>query len=214
NPLVHTDIPILIGCTETECTYYLTNNMSNLHIIKSELIRKIKNFTGLNADKANLLINEYKYAFPSFSNYEILSYITSDLMFKSPSFHTAGKLSSLGFENIYTYLFSLNVSERYPYLGSPHTVELPFIFGNLDLSKEAIDLNIINYKVMREMMLSWSHFAYTGRPFIEGIDWPAYDNKTKKTMIFDTSNELVIDPFQINSSILSSYTKLQPGSSI
>lgn len=214
NPLVHTDMPILIGCTETECTYYLTNNMDNLHLLQSELHRKIARFTGFSALKTNLLIEEYKSAFPSLNNYEMLSHITSDLMFKSPSFNTAEKLSSLGLEKIYTYLFSLNVSERYPYLGSPHTIELPFIFGTLNIAKDAIDQSTINHKVMQEMMLCWSHFAYTGKPYIKGVNWPAYNNKTRETMVFDKSNELVKDPFQINRSILSHYPKLKPGSSI
>ena len=75
-------------------------------------------------------------------------------------------------------------------LGACHSLELPFVFDNLD--KEGfVGLVGTNppQQVAHAMHAAWVAFATSGNP-----GWPQFDLKRRATMRFDTTSELVEDP--------------------
>jgi para-nitrobenzyl esterase len=92
---------------------------------------------------------------------------------------------------------------------STHAMEIHFVFGDVDATKQwetvnfmyraggaKSDLPVITdaeRKVSEEMMQMWTTFARTGSPSVPGlIDWPAYDEATD-TYLY------IIDPLQVKS---------------
>ena len=80
-------------------------------------------------------------------------------------------------------------------IGAAHALELPFVFGNLELLDTALVLS--DYESARElsdrMMSYWAEFAYSGNPGRgrqgDLVDWSAWtnDSSSPKLMLLDSS---------------------------
>jgi para-nitrobenzyl esterase len=83
--------------------------------------------------------------------------------------------------------------------GAPHTIDIPFFFDNLALAPgmvgagaEAVSSAQLLATAMSETLIS---FARTGDPNHSGLQhWPAYDLKTRGTMIWNTPPKVMDDP--------------------
>ena len=123
------------------------------------------------------------------------------LMWKADSVdELAIVLSQTQEEEVFAYRFdwddlnSLLTLDLHNLLGAAHALELPFVFGNLDLLETALLLD--DDQAARElsdrMMSYWAEFAYSGTP-ARGKDgslaeWSAWTNEpgTKKLMLLDS----------------------------
>ena len=79
---------------------------------------------------------------------------------------------------------------------TPHSLDLPMVFDNVAKSDSILGAGASQaQKVADAMSSAWLAFARTGKPEAKGLpDWPAYDTKTRATMIFDVKSEVVNDP--------------------
>ena len=123
------------------------------------------------------------------------------LMWKADSVdELAIVLSQTQEEEVFAYRFdwddlnSLLTLDLHHLLGAAHALELPFVFGNLDLLETALLLD--DDQAARElsdrMMSYWAEFAYSGTP-ARGKDeslaeWSAWTNESgaKKLMLLDS----------------------------
>ncbi|MCC6387134.1 MAG: carboxylesterase/lipase family protein [Dehalococcoidia bacterium] len=98
----------------------------------------------------------------------------------------------------YVYLFTHTSPARRGSMGSCHALEMPFVFGTLDAPTQDrfAGTGAEVEGLSRNMMDAWLAFARTGNPAHEGIgEWPAYDDASRPTMIFDRQCGLASDPF-------------------
>jgi para-nitrobenzyl esterase len=87
-------------------------------------------------------------------------------------------------------------------LGSPHAVELPFVFGNLDANgaSELIGNNpeqdAERQALSGAIQGAWVAFARSGNPEHAGLpSWPVYEPLNRHTLVFDSASIVVSDPF-------------------
>jgi para-nitrobenzyl esterase len=99
----------------------------------------------------------------------------------------------------YLYLFTWESPARRGALGACHSLEMPFVFGNLDAPTQdrfagtGPDVE----RLSAQMMDAWISFARTGRPTHEGIgEWPSYDRERRPTMVFGRETRVEDDPFE------------------
>jgi para-nitrobenzyl esterase len=83
-------------------------------------------------------------------------------------------------------------------LGACHALEIPFVFGNLDL--ETMDRfagsGPAAQRLSDQMADAWVSFARTGDPNHSGIpDWPTYDRSRRATMEFGAVTVTVDAPY-------------------
>ena len=96
--------------------------------------------------------------------------------------------------NIYNYIFS------YESLVSGtafHTLEIPFIFGqiNLDEYNESLKRDENSERLSKMIMDTWLAFAKTGNPNHKGLpNWSFYDIDKRNTMILGILPKLEQDP--------------------
>jgi para-nitrobenzyl esterase len=157
------DVPLLIGTNEHEGNYFRN---SFKYKDRSEFVTRMDDFYG---PAAEAVLDTY----PGEADEDLAStvalYVTDAWFLQSTRQLLRGmdRVSSPA----YQYLFS-RASRRFPALGSPHAVELRYVFNTLQEEySEPRDVEIAS-----EMIAYWIQFAKTGNPNTDTlVDWPEYD---------------------------------------
>jgi para-nitrobenzyl esterase len=80
-------------------------------------------------------------------------------------------------------------------LKSPHAIEIPLIFDNVEKARSFVGRGDEPQVVADQMSSAWLAFARTGDPNTAGVPaWPAYDAETRATMMFNLQSQVVNDP--------------------
>ena len=89
---------------------------------------------------------------------------------------------------VYSYMFAFDNPQN-PLIMSPHTAEIAYVFNNLgrnpmgggQVTDEA-------QRVADAMSDAWISFARTGNPSTSVLQWPAFTNANRATMLFAKEN--------------------------
>jgi para-nitrobenzyl esterase len=196
-PAQSANIPMLIGTNGTETTALLGIADASLFSLNEAGMRtKLKSYLHVNDDaQVDSLVAIYKKDRPDATPSDIYFAVTTDRMMRMNAVTQAERKSAQGAAPAYMYIFAW----RSPVLGgklrSPHGIELAFVFDNTDkttgMNGAGADLEPLAEKVSA----AWAAFARTGNPNVKGLPhWPAYDAKTRATMIFNDECKVVNDP--------------------
>ena len=80
-------------------------------------------------------------------------------------------------------------------LGSPHGIELPFVFDNIDTAEPLIGTGAERQALADAMSQTFAAFARTGNPATASIpDWPAYNLDNRATMVYGNQLDVLSDP--------------------
>ncbi|MFW9896679.1 MAG: carboxylesterase/lipase family protein [Candidatus Thorarchaeota archaeon] len=87
--------------------------------------------------------------------------------------------------NTFNYIFTWPSPGLDGILGACHSLEIPFVFGNLNAQNLKEFLKGAPENLSEKMMDAWINFAKTGNPNHKNLpNWPAYDSETRVTMVF------------------------------
>ncbi|MGH8257758.1 MAG: carboxylesterase family protein, partial [Steroidobacteraceae bacterium] len=78
-----------------------------------------------------------------------------------------------------------------------HTLEIPFVFDNLDVPTVDIVTGSgeERYALADRMSRAWTTFARTGNPNVTGLPhWPAYTAGNRAVMVFNDDCQVEINP--------------------
>ena len=124
---------------------------------------------------------------------EIVEAFLSDVQYRQPS-NRLLEARAVASARTYSYLFSWP-SPTVPGLGSCHTMDLPFVFRQLD---HVDNMPLVGddppIALSEAMSGAWAAFAATGEPVVPGTRWPAYDLYRRATLGWDTGVEVKDDP--------------------
>jgi para-nitrobenzyl esterase len=123
--------------------------------------------------------------------------INGDLLFRMPAVRLAEAQSVHRPADTRMYLFAWKTPVRGGRLGSPHAVDVPFVFGNLDAS--GVELytgsGADREALSRRVQDAWIGFARRGDPNHPGLpEWPAYRAEGRATLVFDGLPTVEMDP--------------------
>ena len=128
---------------------------------------------------------------------EIFNAILTDMYFRVPSMRLAEMQSKLQ-PDTYMYMFTYPSPIREGSLGSVHAIEIPFVFGTLDMSRNFKLFPVSNKEteeLSAKMMDSWISFARSGNPNHKEIpEWAQYGNN-RTTMMFGKDVKVINDPY-------------------
>ena len=196
-PAQSANVPMLIGTNGTESTALLgIADASLFSLNEADMRTKLKSYLHLTDDaQLDSLLAVYKKDRPNASPSDIYFAVTTDRMMRMNAITQAERKAAQGAAPAYMYIFDW----RSPVLGgklrSPHGMELAFVFDNTDkttgMNGTGADLAPLAEKVSS----AWAAFARTGNPNASGLPhWPAYDTKSRATMIFNDECKVVDDP--------------------
>ena len=192
-PEISSNIPVLIGSTEYEVTFFPNTNYDPLD--DTALRASFKQATRA-VDDADVerLVGIYKKGRPGLTNLDYSLILASDNFRARVTTQTERK--SVQKAPVYSYYFTWQSPVREGKLKSFHTVEIPFVTANVDGAKSMTGTGQNRYALQDRMSTAWAAFARTGNPNHKGLPtWPAFDTRTRATMIFDNTCKVVNDPY-------------------
>jgi para-nitrobenzyl esterase len=96
---------------------------------------------------------------------------------------------------VYQYYFTWRTPVRDGKLRTPHAIEIPFAFDNVDLAKTYVGSGADRHPLATKISTAWAAFAHTGNPNCKELPkWTPYDSQQRAMMIFDNECRMMNNP--------------------
>jgi para-nitrobenzyl esterase len=193
-PEISANVPLLIGSVETEVTFMRGTPLEPmgddaLHAHVKQALRDVDDAA------ANNLIETYRKGRPGISNTDLYLILASDATFRAGVLTESERKADQGAAPAYMYYFTWKSPVRDGALRTFHTLEIPFVFENVDLATAMTGSGQSRYALEDKISNAWVAFARTGNPNHKGIpEWPAFTTKQRATMILNDECRVVDDP--------------------
>lgn len=193
-PEISANVPLLIGSVETEVTFMRNTPVdpmddAALHAHVKQALR--------GADDATVghLIDAYRTGRPGIANTDLYLILASDATFRAGVMTEAERKADQGAAPCYMYYFTWRSPVRDGKLRTFHTLEIPFVFDNVDLATAMTGSGQDRYALEDKISGAWVAFARTGSPNHKLLpNWPAFNTKQRATMILNNECAVADDP--------------------
>jgi para-nitrobenzyl esterase len=188
------NVPLLTGSVETEVAFFPNSPLDPID--DATLHQKVKQAVAKADDaQADRLIAAYRKGRPGIANTDLYLTLASDASFRQGVMAEAERKAAAGTAPAYMYYFTWHSPVRDGKLRAFHTVELPFVFDNLEAGKSTTGSGEDRVALADRVSNAWVAFARTGNPNHPGLPrWPAFNARERATMIFNTECKVVDDP--------------------
>lgn len=192
-PAMSADIPLLIGTTETEVTFFPNQVLdpiddAGLHTHVKQTLRNASDA------KVDEVIAAYRKGRPGVANTDLYLALASDATFRAGVVLEAERKSAQK-AAVYQYYFTWKSPVEGGKLRSFHTLEIPFVFDNVDVAKSMTGDGPERQALADKVSGAWVAFARSGNPNHKGLPtWAPFDTTKRATMVLDNECKLVNDP--------------------
>jgi len=191
-PAISAGIPLMIGTTKDEMNLFFGLAPWIDSMDEAAMRERVRMFVG---ERGDAILERYRAARPKDSPRDLLLAIATDHAMRMPSLVIADRKVAQNGAPVFVYLFTWETPVLGGRLKSPHAVEIPFVFDNLD-SAPFTGRSPSRRALAERMSEAWIAFARTGNPNHPGIpEWPRYSTAGRPTMIFDERCRVENDPF-------------------
>jgi para-nitrobenzyl esterase len=190
-PAISANIPLIIGTNKDEMTLFFGFAPWLDGLDEATFRKRVQMFVGDNGDR---IIERYRKARPNDSMRDLVLAIATDHAMRIPSLVIADRKAAQNAAPVYVYLFTWETPVLGGRLKSPHALEIPFVFDNMQAPGMTGD-SPTRFALADKMSRTWLAFARTGNPNCESIpEWPRYSSE-RPTMVFDNECRVENDPY-------------------
>jgi para-nitrobenzyl esterase len=184
------DVTTVIGCTADEMFAFLAFDPGLWTLTLDAARDRLRPLLGADTER---IIGSYQAIRPGGTPASLLTAITTDAKFRVPSIRLAEAHAESGGAGTYMYLFGWGHPGPNGTSWSPHGLDMPYFFDNVD--KTAIAQGPQAAPLTEAMSGALIALARTASPAHEAIpEWPAYTPDRRSTMRFDLPPAVVDDP--------------------
>ncbi len=185
-------VPVMFGNAATEATLYMAADMRNFSLDAAEVTRRLSRFLQTDAAETARIMDAYGAAAPSPS--DVMAAVATDYSYRRNTTREAALYAARG-GAAYAYVFDWRTPVRGGVLRTPHTAEVPFVFGTAPAAAALVGDGPDIPRLTAAMIATWSAFARAGSPANAAIpDWPRYDPAGRATMMLGTDSHVTADP--------------------
>src|SRR5579863_7004753 len=194
------NVPFMIGSTETEVTWSTTIDLDPID--DSSLHARVKDSLKVDDAAADQLIGVYRKGWPKADNETLFLILSTDVSnFRTGTDTEAERKTAAGqtpgHAPVYKYYFQWYSPVREGKLRSYHTLDIPFVFENVDITVSMNGSGPDRYPLADKMSATWAAFARTGNPNHKGIPkWAPFTLDRRTTMIWNNETRVADDPFR------------------
>jgi para-nitrobenzyl esterase len=194
-PAISAHIPLLIGNANTEMTYYLQVDPRNFSLAMSDVKRRMGRFLKLDGAQVDRLVDAYRASYPGYTPSELLTTMSTDYIFKRNTLKVASLQAARAAAPVYAYVFARETPIRGGVIHTPHTEEVPFIFGTTKAAAAMLGTGGDIEPVTRMMTATWTSFARHGKPDNTMLPhWAPFKDPERQTMVLQRESRLEQDP--------------------
>ncbi|MGB6945389.1 MAG: carboxylesterase/lipase family protein [Bryobacteraceae bacterium] len=195
-PSISAGVPFMIGSTETEVTWNASMKFDLLD--DAQLHDRVKETAHVDDAAADRLIAVYRKGRPKAGNLDLFLILSTDLSnFRHGTDTEAERKAELAMAPVYKYYFQWYSPVRGGQLRSYHTLDIPFVFENVDIAESMVGAAPERYQLAEKMSGAWAAFARTGNPNHKGLPhWAPFTPAQRATMIFNKECRAVNDPYR------------------
>jgi para-nitrobenzyl esterase len=185
-PAVSAHVPLMIGSNKDEQSLFLGHLPWVTGANHDNLAAAMKPYLG---DRSAEIVARYQEARPDLPADRLGLIIVGDLGVRMMSLQMVERKLAQKAADVFVYLFAWETPVLGGRLRSCHTLEIPFVFNNLE-GAAITGTDPSRLPLGETMARAWIAFARSGNP-----GWPAYDTTTRPTMVFDVQSRVEADPF-------------------
>jgi para-nitrobenzyl esterase len=205
-PAISSAIPLLIGYARTEETFYDRPTPESLALDEAGLKLRAGKRIGENPER---VIEAFRKAHPDASPWDLWILIATEHPRGTYSRELARRKAVQAGAPVFFYRFDWETPEGGGHMRSPHTVEIPFVFNNINVAGPLISKMPEAQALAGKVSAAWVAFARTGNPNTTGLPkWPAYSAAARDTMLFNNTSRVEQDPDRVARLVMEQVLKL------
>lgn len=192
---VSADVPLMLGHTRTEMTLFSEgSDPAAFSLDEADMRSRVKKLVGEHTDG---IIEVYRKANPGATPSDLYFLIASDYRYGAPVMKIAERRAALGRGPVHLYYFTWDSPAQGGRLHSPHTMEIPFAFDNVQISRALTGGGADAMALADKLSDTWIAFARSGDPNTPKLPhWPAFNAKDRSTMVINNVSKVVDDPIR------------------
>ena len=173
----------------------MAQDMANFSLGAAEVERRLARFLRIDAAATARIVDAYRATLPGATPSQIMAAVTTDYTYRRNTTMEARLQSATASAPVHAYVFDWQTPVRGGVLGSPHTSEVPFVFGTAPAAAALVGTGPDIAPLTRMMVATWSAFARTGDPANPDLpDWPRYEATGRSTMLLSRGSAVAADP--------------------
>jgi para-nitrobenzyl esterase len=193
-PAVSADVPLLIGFNRTELTLFAAGDPSLFSLDEAGLRQRVRSLLGDNADA---VLHAFRSDYPEENPSGLYFLIATAYPTVAFTAKIAERRAAMGKAPTYVYEFAWETPILGGKLRSPHTIEMPFVFDNVDdpLVQKLTGGSSDIFPLAQRVSGAWTEFAATGNPSSKDFpNWPAYSAADRNVMVINSESKVETDP--------------------
>jgi para-nitrobenzyl esterase len=202
----------MVGSVETEDAW--SDPPPPLQMPEDEMMTRVRRITRNDDAKAHELVALYRKTHPGITNTDVWLIMNSDNTRRANAQLLAELKTAQGRAAAYLYYFTWRSPVHLGQMKSYHTLDIPFVFDNVDIAGSMTGAGNDRYALAHRMSAAWAAFARTGNPNHKDLpSWPAFNASAYPTMVLGNECKVVNDPNRDERLALKALTSAGQGTS-
>jgi para-nitrobenzyl esterase len=156
---------------------------------------RIGRYLAVDATETSRIIDAYRDTLKDATPTDLLIAIISDFQFRKNTMNFAAMRADQGEAPVYYYVFDWRTPVYGGVLRTPHTLEVPFVFGSTEAALASVGNGPEIATLTKAVQSIWTSFARNGDPRTTATrDWAKYQGQTKPAMMINLESAAVQDP--------------------